>query len=1126
MTATLADPDGSVSSTTWQWERSATRNGTYAAISGATSGTYTPVAADVSKHLRAKVTYTDGHGTGKNAQSGATGAVQQANRPPAFPDQDSSTPGIQTAQTRTVAENTAANANIGAPVAATDADNHTLTYSLGGTDAASFAIVAASGQLQTKAALDYETKRSYRVTVRAADPANTSATATVTINVTDVDEPGVVTLSSSQPRVDSALTATLRDPDATVTGISWQWASSSAANGSYTNISGATSASYTPVAADEDNYLKAAASYTDKFSSNKNAEAVSANAVKFPNRPPAFPDQDLNADGDQKSQTRTVAENTPAGRNIGSPVTATDANNDTLTYSLGGTDASSFAIVAASGQLQTKAVLDYEARSSYTVTVTATDPSNASDTITVTITVTDVDETGTVTLSSAWPRVGAAFTATLNDPDAPVTSVTWVWESSSNQNSWTAIGGAASATYTPVAGVVGKSLRATANYTDKFGANKTAQAVSANAVQQNTVPAFAATNAARSVAENTPAGQNIGAAVAATDPDTSKGDRLTYSLSLSGTDAASFAIVAASGQLQTKAALDYEARSSYTVTVTATDRSSASDTVTVTITVTDVNEPPGKLAAPAVAAASSNGNTTLSATWTAPSNTGRPPITGYDLQYRAGTSGAWTDGPQAVTGTSAQIGGLTAETAYQVRVRAKNDEGDGAWSDPGGGTTTRAVSRSTPPEQPPPPRRRRRSSGGSGGSGGIGVGYHTIITSVNRAPVFTEGNATSRAVAENTASGVNIGLAVKAIDPDGDTLRYTVGGDDGNSFTVNQATGRLRTKSALDFERKSSYKVTMGVFDPKGANDTITVTIRVTDVPDAPLATPPDQIIAVVDFKRETVVSFPDGSATITFPAGTRNTDYQVRLDRNLDNCREDFPEGNLWFCLTVDIFDNQGNLEQGVVLLQPATIRINPNVAERGGAEAVLELHRLGGVNVYTRGPSGVQWGELEFTLEANDTGGVGITIADVRTFGIYAGTIGTAQPAPEPTPTSSPTATPAPEPTPTPVPAPEPQPGPTAVVSNAPEPTPTPQPTAVPIGKSLGIMPPAPSLEDYVPTAEPEAAPEESRLKKDMGWYIALGMMGLATSIAYGGTRYVNRRRKLPLPVVVQRSREFFRW
>ena len=91
------------------------------------------------------------------------------------------------------------------------------------------------------------------------------------------------------------------------------------------------------------------------------------------------------------SATRSVAENTAAGENIGDPVAATDANNDTLTYTLGGADAESFDIEESSGQLQTKAALDYETKTNYTVEVTATDQSGASATITVTITVTDVD---------------------------------------------------------------------------------------------------------------------------------------------------------------------------------------------------------------------------------------------------------------------------------------------------------------------------------------------------------------------------------------------------------------------------------------------------------------------------------------------------------------------------------------------------------------------------------------------------------------------------------------------------------------------------------------------------------------------------------------------------------------
>ena len=87
--------------------------------------------------------------------------------------------------------------------------------------------------------------------------------------------------------------------------------------------------------------------------------------------------------------SREVAENTAAGENIGDPVAATDADGDTLTYTLGGTDSASFAIESATGQLKTKAALDFDTKSSYMVTVTATDPGGLTDTINVTITVTE-----------------------------------------------------------------------------------------------------------------------------------------------------------------------------------------------------------------------------------------------------------------------------------------------------------------------------------------------------------------------------------------------------------------------------------------------------------------------------------------------------------------------------------------------------------------------------------------------------------------------------------------------------------------------------------------------------------------------------------------------------------------
>ena len=125
------------------------------------------------------------------------------------------------------------------------------------------------------------------------------------------------------------------------------------------------------------------------------------------NRPPVF------AEG--PTTTRAVPENTAAGEPIGLPVTARDPDaSDVVTYALGGTDATSFDLVTATGQLQTELVLDYERQREYQVTITARDDHGGSTTITVTIQVEDVADTPTFQeLSYEFPvredaAVGAA----------------------------------------------------------------------------------------------------------------------------------------------------------------------------------------------------------------------------------------------------------------------------------------------------------------------------------------------------------------------------------------------------------------------------------------------------------------------------------------------------------------------------------------------------------------------------------------------------------------------------------------------------------------------------------------------------------------------------------------------
>ena len=87
----------------------------------------------------------------------------------------------------------------------------TVVWSLTGSDAGAFRIP--NGVVSFRSAPDYESKNSYTFTVRATVDGE-SLTRSVTVNVTNVDEDGTVTISPSRLiEVDTVLTATLTDPD-------------------------------------------------------------------------------------------------------------------------------------------------------------------------------------------------------------------------------------------------------------------------------------------------------------------------------------------------------------------------------------------------------------------------------------------------------------------------------------------------------------------------------------------------------------------------------------------------------------------------------------------------------------------------------------------------------------------------------------------------------------------------------------------------------------------------------------------------------------------------------------------------------------------------------------------------
>lgn len=317
-----------------------------------------------------------------------------------------------------------------------------IAWSLSGADSGDFQIT--NGTLTFISPPDYESPsdsdqdNTYEIVVEATDGTNTAST-TFTVQVDNVDEAGTVTLSSEQPQVGAQLTAALSDLDGGITNTNWTWqirnSTQECSNGQddWGAISGATTNAYTPVAGDVNCILRATATYTDGHGSSKTQNAVSTNAVQAD---PNAGNQGTVSPSDNKAVTltREVAENTPAATPIGDPVRPNGANpTDTFTFALGGAHAASFDIEPATGQLLTKAPLDYEKLpNAYNVTVTATDSSNQPTILKVTINVTDVDEPPVLLQIDplinpvAFPENSHNFVAQYLGTDHEGETVTWV----------------------------------------------------------------------------------------------------------------------------------------------------------------------------------------------------------------------------------------------------------------------------------------------------------------------------------------------------------------------------------------------------------------------------------------------------------------------------------------------------------------------------------------------------------------------------------------------------------------------------------------------------------------------------------------------------------------------------
>ena len=260
-------------------------------------------------------------------------------------------PTIDTTETtKSVAENSTAVLTF----AASDVDaSDTKAWSVETADDGSIFDISTSGVLSFKNPPDFEDKKDgntdnvYEVTVKVADAGDLRDTHDLDVTVTNVDEDGTVTIMGME-KGGQTLTASITDPDGTVSSPTWQWSRGEMATDTFTDISGETATTYRLVAADVGKYVKATVSYTDPENSGKSANKVTGQIAPG-NAEPEFPSSETGA--------RDVDENTATNTNIGAEVAANDGDSDTLTYALTGADAASFDMVENSGQIKTKGII-------------------------------------------------------------------------------------------------------------------------------------------------------------------------------------------------------------------------------------------------------------------------------------------------------------------------------------------------------------------------------------------------------------------------------------------------------------------------------------------------------------------------------------------------------------------------------------------------------------------------------------------------------------------------------------------------------------------------------------------------------------------------------------------------
>ncbi|QDT11350.1 beta strand repeat-containing protein [Stieleria marina] len=475
---------------------------------------------------------------------------------------------------------------------ADDPDGDTLTWAIdSGDDSGAFAIdsngvitVADSSQL------DFETVESFTLEISVTDGGELSATDTVTINVSDLNESptlaggDTVSIDENTPNTTVVFDALVADdPD----GDTLTWAIDSG------NESGAFAIDSNGVITVADSSqldFETVESFTLETSVTDGSEFSATDTVTI-NLNDLNESPTLSGGGEV-----TIDENTPDATVVFDALVADDPDGDTLTWAIdSGNESGAFAIdsngvitVADSSQL------DFETVESFTLEISVTDSGELSATDTVTINLSDLNESpmlaggDTVSIDENTPDTTVVFDALIaDDPDGD--TLNWAIDSGNDSGAFAidSNGVITVADSSQLDFESAESFTLAISVTDgsEFSATDT---VTINLNDLNESPTLGGGGEV-TIDENTPDATVVFDALIADDPD---GDELTWAIA-PGDDSGAFAIdsngvitVADSSQL------DFETVESFTLEISVTDGGELSATDTVTINLSDLNESP------------------------------------------------------------------------------------------------------------------------------------------------------------------------------------------------------------------------------------------------------------------------------------------------------------------------------------------------------------------------------------------------------------------------------------------------------------------------------------------------------------------------------------------------------